>query len=81
MATANQIKYRIGQAKKKLVKLNRDLILTKVAIKKLEDALKKAKVIAKVKVVKKVVAKKKVASVKKALRAAVLVKRAAKKAK
>jgi hypothetical protein len=44
MATANQIKYRIGQAKKKLAKLNKDLATTKANIKKLEGNIKKAKV-------------------------------------
>lgn len=43
MATANQIKYRIGQAKKTIVKLNKEVTATKNKIKKLESALKKAK--------------------------------------
>jgi len=43
MATANQIKYRVGQAKKTMVKLNKEVIAKKNKIKKLESALKKAK--------------------------------------
>ena len=34
MATANQIKYRMGQAKKKLAKLNKEVTGTKANIKK-----------------------------------------------
>jgi len=44
MATAGQIQYRIGQAKKKLAKLNKEILATKNKMKKLEMALKKAKV-------------------------------------
>ena len=51
MATANQIKYRMGQAKKKLTKLNKDVTATKAKIKKLESAHKKAKAASKSKIV------------------------------
>ncbi len=43
MATTNQISYRLGQAKKKLTKLSKDIVATKANIKKFEAALKKAK--------------------------------------
>ncbi|MDD5205333.1 MAG: hypothetical protein PHS17_07925 [Desulfobacterales bacterium] len=43
MATAKQIQYRIGQTKKKLAKLNKDLNVTKGKMKTLEGQLKKAK--------------------------------------
>ena len=43
MATAKQIQYRLGQAKKSLVKLNKEVTATKNKIKKLETQLKKAK--------------------------------------
>ncbi len=43
MATAGQIQYRIGQTKKKLAKLNKETAATKGKMKKLEQALKKAK--------------------------------------
>ena len=49
MATAGQIQYRIGQTKKKLAKLNKDTLATKAKMKKLEMALKKAKVAPKAK--------------------------------
>ncbi len=65
MATANQVKFRIGQAKKKLAKLNKETTATKASIKKLESDLKKAKVAAKAKPKKKVAAKKKTAAKKK----------------
>lgn len=70
MTTANQIKYRMGQAKKKLTKLNKDVTATKAKIKKLESALKKAKATAKAKPKKKAAAKKKAAPKKKAKRTA-----------
>ncbi len=60
MATANQINYRLGQAKKKLAKLNKDITATKANVKKLEAELKKAKAAEKAKPKKKA-AKKKVA--------------------
>ena len=44
MATAGQIQYRIGQANRKLAKLNKEILATKNKMKKLEMALKKAKV-------------------------------------
>lgn len=44
MATAKQIQYRIGQAKKKLVKLNKEITGAKNKMKALEALLKKAKV-------------------------------------
>ena len=47
MATAKQIQYRMGQAKKKLTKLNKDVSATKNKVKKLESELKKAKAAAK----------------------------------
>jgi hypothetical protein len=43
MATAKQIQYRVGQAKKKLAKLNKDLGAAKGKMKILEGQLKKAK--------------------------------------
>jgi hypothetical protein len=43
MATAKQIQYRIGQTKKKLAKLNKDLGTAKAKMKTLEGQLKKAK--------------------------------------
>jgi cell division protein FtsB len=49
MATAGQIQYRIGQTKKKLAKLNKETLATKDKMKKLETALKKAKVAPKAK--------------------------------
>jgi cell division protein FtsB len=49
MATANQIKYRIGQAKKTIVKLNKEVTVTKAKIKKLESAFKVAKTVARAK--------------------------------
>ena len=49
MATAKQIQYRIGQAKKKLVKVNKDLTATKAKVKTLEAQLKKAKAAVKAK--------------------------------
>jgi hypothetical protein len=65
MTTANQIKYRMGQAKKKLTKLNKDATATKAKIKKLESMLKKAKAAVKAKPKKKAVAKKKKATTRK----------------
>ena len=63
MATAGQIQYRIGQTKKRLAKLNKDIVATKNKMKKLEMALKKAKVTPKArprkKVAKKAAARKK----------------------
>jgi hypothetical protein len=49
MATAGQIQYRIGQANRKLAKLNKEILATKNKMKKLEMALKKAKVAPKAK--------------------------------
>lgn len=43
MATVNQIQYRIDQAKKKLSKLNKDVIAVKTKMKTLEGQLKIAK--------------------------------------
>ncbi|UCF56010.1 MAG: hypothetical protein JSW15_07830 [Deltaproteobacteria bacterium] len=43
MATAKQIQYRLGQAKRKLTKVNKELAATKSNIKKLEAQLKRAK--------------------------------------
>ncbi|MEW6666820.1 MAG: hypothetical protein AB1512_16585 [Thermodesulfobacteriota bacterium] len=65
MATAKQIKYRIGQTKKKLNKLNKEVTAKKNKLKALEGQLKKAgkaavKPKAKKKVAKKKAAKKKV---------------------
>jgi cell division protein FtsB len=63
MATAGQIQYRIGQTKKKLAKLNKEIVATKNKMKKLEMTLKKAKVAPKArprrKVAKKAAARKK----------------------
>lgn len=42
MATAKQVKYRIGQAKKKLNKLNKEVAATKNKMKALTAQLKKA---------------------------------------
>ena len=61
MATAKQIQYRLGQAKKKLAKLNKDVTATKSSVKKLETQLKKAKAAEKAKAKKKKAPKKKVA--------------------
>lgn len=60
MATAKQIQYRIGQAKKKLVKVNKDLTATKAKVKTLEAQLKKAKAAVKAKPKKKAPAREKV---------------------
>ena len=49
MATARQIQYRMGQAKKKLTKLNKEVAAAKSKMKGLEAQLKKAKVAAKAK--------------------------------
>ncbi len=43
MATARQIQYRMGQAKKKLAKLNKEVVAAKNKMKGLEAQLKKAK--------------------------------------
>jgi hypothetical protein len=43
MATARQIQYRMGQAKKKLTKLNKEVAAVKGKMKGLEGLLKKAK--------------------------------------
>jgi hypothetical protein len=43
MATARQIQYRMGQAKKKLTKLNKEVAAVKGKMKNLEGLLKKAK--------------------------------------
>jgi cell division protein FtsB len=43
MATARQIQYRIGQAKKKFTKLNKEVAAVKNKMKGLEAQLKKAK--------------------------------------
>jgi hypothetical protein len=43
MATARQIQYRMGQAKKKLTKLNKEVAAAKTKMKGLEAQLKKAK--------------------------------------
>lgn len=43
MATARQIQYRMGQAKKKLTKLNKEVAAAKNKMKTLEAQLKKAK--------------------------------------
>lgn len=45
MATANQIKYRLEQAKKKFAKLNKESTAIKASIKKLESEFKKARMI------------------------------------
>lgn len=65
MATANQIKFRMEQAKKKLAKLNKEVTATKASIKKLDADLKKAKAAEKAKPKKKAVAKKKTVAKKK----------------
>ncbi len=49
MATAKQIQMRLGQAKKKLTKLGKEVTATKSNIKKLETQLKSAKAAAKAK--------------------------------
>ncbi|MFO7459654.1 MAG: hypothetical protein R6X07_03455 [Desulfatiglandales bacterium] len=64
MATARQIQYRMGQAKKKLTKLNKEVAAVKTKMKGLEGILKKAKAAEKAKPkpkAKKAPAKKKVA--------------------
>ena len=43
MATARQNQYRMGRAKKKLAKVNKEAIAIKNKMKKLSDVLKKAK--------------------------------------
>jgi len=43
MATAKQIQYRIGQAKKKFTKLSKEVTAVKNKMKALETQLKKAK--------------------------------------
>jgi hypothetical protein len=43
MATARQIQYRMGQAKKKLAKINKEATAVKNKMKNLAAALKKAK--------------------------------------
>jgi len=43
MATARQIQYRMGQAKKKMTKLNKEVAAVKAKMKGLEGLLKKAK--------------------------------------
>jgi hypothetical protein len=53
MATARQIQYRMGQAKKKLAKVNKEATAVKNKMKKLAAALKKAKVAPKAKARKK----------------------------
>ncbi|MFH1351817.1 MAG: hypothetical protein ABII26_12915 [Pseudomonadota bacterium] len=58
MATAKQIQYRLGQAKKKLTKLNKEISAAKNNIKNLETQLKKAKPIAKARPKKKAAVKK-----------------------
>ncbi|MGD2125217.1 MAG: hypothetical protein PVG99_04005 [Desulfobacteraceae bacterium] len=49
MATAKQIQYRMGQAKKKLTKLNKEVAAVKKKVKTLEGQLKRAKAAAKAK--------------------------------
>jgi predicted nucleic acid-binding Zn-ribbon protein len=49
MATVKQIHYRMGQAKKKLTKLNKEVHAVKNKVKTMESQLKKAKVAAKAK--------------------------------
>ena len=58
MATARQIQYRMGQAKKKLTKLNKEVATVKGKMKGLEGLLKKAKVAEKAKPKPKAKAKK-----------------------
>lgn len=65
MATAKQIQYRIGQTKKKLTKLNKELAAAKSKMKGLEGQLKKAKSAVKAKPKKKAAPRKKGASKKK----------------
>jgi phage shock protein A len=59
MVTAKQIQYRIGQTKKKLTKLNKEVAAAKGKMKALEGQLKKAKAAAKPKAKKKAAPKKK----------------------
>ena len=61
MATAKQIQYRLGQAKKKLAKVNKELTAAKSNAKKLEAQLKKAKAAEKAKPKKKAAPKRKAA--------------------
>ena len=49
MATAGQIQYRMGLAKKKFAKLNKEILAMKKKMKGLEAQLKKAKAVKKVK--------------------------------
>jgi hypothetical protein len=49
MATAGQIQYRMGLAKKKFAKLNKEIVAMKKKMKGLEAQLKKAKAAKKVK--------------------------------
>ncbi|UCB48780.1 MAG: hypothetical protein JSW56_16915 [Deltaproteobacteria bacterium] len=77
MATVKQIQYRLGQAKKKLAKLNREVAGAKNNIKKLEGQLKNARVAAKKKPKKKKAAPKRKKAAKK--KAAPKRKKAAKK--
>jgi len=58
MATARQIQYRMGQAKKKLTKLNKELAAVKGKMKGFEGLLKKAKAAEKAKPKPKAKAKK-----------------------
>jgi hypothetical protein len=58
MATARQIQYRMGQAKKKLTKLNKEVAAVKGKMKGLEGLLKKAKAAEKAKPKPKAKAKK-----------------------
>ena len=44
MATTNQINYKLGQAKKKLNRLNKEYTATKAVVKKLESEFKKARI-------------------------------------
>jgi hypothetical protein len=53
MATARQIQYRMGQAKKKLAKVNKEATAVKNKMKKLAAAMKKAKAAPKAKAGKK----------------------------
>ena len=66
MATVKQIQYRLGQAKKKLTKLNRAVASAKNNVKKLEGQLKTARTAAKKKPKKKAAPKRKKAAKKKA---------------
>jgi hypothetical protein len=61
MATAKQIQYRMGQAKRKLAKVNKEATAIKNKMKKLAAALKKAKAAPKPKKKGKKVAKRKAA--------------------